>query len=217
MVRLQLSERRYPRCAWNAGNILDVPLDRTAEALSALHAQPISGKVGLYGVSRGAEHALLVTSLMARDEVPELPDAVAVHAPSDVICGAFIGANWRDTGDPGWQAWDPALRAWTWKGASDALLPTMPIEIERYVGPLLLTRGANDTMWSADLTRRLEARLRLHGRTPEVHVLPSQDHAPMDAGENAYHRCLIDFLHRALTEPLRAIVRNVGKIIFKST
>lgn len=185
--------------AWNAGNILDVPLDRTAEALSALHALPISGKVGLYGVSRGAEHALLVTSLMARDEVPELPDAVAVHAPSDVICGAFIGANWRDTGDPGWQAWDPALRAWTWKGASDALLPTMPIEIERYVGPLLLTHGANDTMWSADMTRRLAARLRLHGRTPEVHILPGQDHAPMGAGENAYHRCLIDFLHRALT------------------
>lgn len=90
--------------AWNAGNILDVPLDRTAEALAALHALPISGKVGLYGVSRGAEHALLCTSLMARDEVLGLPDAVAVHAPSDVICGAFIGANWRDSGDPGWQA-----------------------------------------------------------------------------------------------------------------
>ncbi len=139
--------------AWNAGNIQDVPLDRTAEALAALHALPISGKVGLYGVSRGAEHALLCTSLMARDEVLGLPDAVAVHAPSDVICGAFIGANWRDSGDPGWQAWDPALRAWTWKGVSDALLPTMPIEIERYAGPLLLTHGANDTMWSADMTR----------------------------------------------------------------
>ncbi len=193
--------------AWNAGNILDVPLDRTAEALSALHALPISGKVGLYGVSRGAEHALLVTSLMARDEVPELPDAVAVHAPSDVICGAFIGANWRDTGDPGWQAWDPALRAWTWKGASDALLPTMPIEIERYVGPLLLTHGANDTMWSADMTRRLAARLRLHGRTPEVHILPGQDHAPMGDGE----KCLSPLPDRfspssadgRLTEPLR--------------
>lgn len=35
---------------WNAGDIRDVALDRTAEALAVLHALPLSGKVGLYGV-----------------------------------------------------------------------------------------------------------------------------------------------------------------------
>ena len=67
---------------WNAGDIIDVPLDRTAEALAALRAHELSGnKIGLYGTSRGAEHALLLASLMARDGIAGLPDAVAVHSP----------------------------------------------------------------------------------------------------------------------------------------
>jgi len=34
---------------WNAGNIIDVPLDRTAEALVALRTHELSGdKIGLY-------------------------------------------------------------------------------------------------------------------------------------------------------------------------
>lgn len=70
-----------------------------------LHSLSLSGKVGLYGVSRGAEHALLVTSLMVRDGVHGLPDDVAAHAAPDVICGAFIGASFRDSGDPGWRCW----------------------------------------------------------------------------------------------------------------
>jgi|SRR5450631_4013422 hypothetical protein len=95
--------------SWNAGSIIDVPLDRTAEALAALRAFGLSGsKIGLYGASRGAEHALLLTSLMAKDGVAGLPDAVAVHTPPDVICGAFNARMWRDSGDPGWQPWDPA-------------------------------------------------------------------------------------------------------------
>lgn len=186
---------------WNAGDILNVSLDRTAEALAALHALPITGKVGLHGVSRGAEHALLVTSLMARDELQGLPDAVAVHAASDVICGAFIGASFRDSGDPGWRSWDPAERAWTWRGSSDDLLPTMPIEIERYPGPLFLSHGMQDTLWSAAMTQRLEARLRRANRNPEVHLLPGQDHNPSGEDENAFHRILIAFLLRTLGRP----------------
>lgn len=88
--------------AWNAGNIIDVPLDRTVEALEALRAFPFAGpKIGFYGVSRGAEHALLAASLMARDGIGSLPDAIAAHSPPDVICGAFDARRWRDAGDPG--------------------------------------------------------------------------------------------------------------------
>jgi hypothetical protein len=87
--------------AWNAGNIIEIPLDRTVEALAALRAFPYTGpKVGLSGVSRGAEHALLLASLMARDAVQGLPDAIAVHSPADVICGSFDARRWRDAGDP---------------------------------------------------------------------------------------------------------------------
>lgn len=82
-------------------HIRDVALDRPAEALAMLHSLLLSSKVGHYGASRGAEYALLVTSLMVWDGVPGLPDAVAVHAAPDVICGAFISANYRDSGNPG--------------------------------------------------------------------------------------------------------------------
>lgn len=185
--------------AWNAGDIIDVPLDRTADALAALRAHELAGrKIGLYGVSRGAEHALLLTSLMARDSVPGLPDAVAAHTPPDVICGAFEGKWWRDAGDPGWQSWDPGKRAWTWRGTSENLMPTAPIEIERFDGPLFLSHGTQDKMWSVDMTRRLSDRLMSHGRSPDVHFYDGEDHGFSSDGENRHYELLIDFFTRHL-------------------
>ena len=185
---------------WNAGNIIDVPLDRTVEALAALRAFPFAGpKVGLYGVSRGGEHALLLASLMARDAVNGLPDAIAVHTPADVICGAFDAREMRDAGDPGWQPWDPGKRAWTWRGSSDDLLPTTPIEIERYDGPLFISHGTNDRMWSVDMSRRLVARLSGHGKVPESHFYEGQDHTPDSEGANQHHERLIAFFARHLS------------------
>lgn len=186
--------------SWNAGNIIDVPLDRTAEALATLREFDLSGpKIGLYGASRGAEHALLLTSLMARDGLADLPDAVAAHSPPDVICGAFNAKMWRDAGDPGWQPWDPANRAWTWRGSSDQLLPTTLIEIERFGGPLFLSHGTRDATWSVDMTRRLWERLKHHGRTPEVHLYEGEGHGFSDDAENQQFERLVDFFTRHLS------------------
>ncbi|RCK48651.1 thioesterase [Thalassospira profundimaris] len=185
---------------WNAGNISDVPLDRTAEALDALRAfAPVKNdSVGLFGVSRGAEHALLVTCLMQRDGVGTLPDALAVHATSDVICGGFDARAYRDVGDPGWTAWDTARRAWTWQGKSDDLLPTTPIPVEKYAGPVFLSHGKKDTLWSWKMTERLAARLRSQGREPELHLYEDQDHVPDSEGENVFFDQLIGFFQRHL-------------------
>jgi len=185
--------------AWNAGNIEEVPLDRSVNALAALRAfDYTSDKLALYGVSRGAEHALLLTSLMAREGLPGLPDAVAAHSPPDVICGAFDARRYRDSGDPGWISWDPAKRAWSWRGSSDDLLPTTPIEIERFNGPLFLSHGTADRVWSADMTIRLTDRLRSSGRNPEVHYYEGQDHIPGSSVENEHHDHLVSFLERHL-------------------
>lgn len=185
---------------WNAGNIIDVPLDKTAEALVALRKFPFAGKkVGLYGASRGAEHALLLASLMARDGIQGIPDAIAAHSPPDVIRGAFDGREWRDAGDPGWQSWDPGKRAWTWRGSSDDLLPTTPIEIERFDGPLFLSHGTADSLWSVEMTRRLSERLQKHGRTPEVHFYEGQGHGSWGAAENDHNERLIAFFERHLS------------------
>ncbi len=184
---------------WNAGSIKDIALEKTVDALGALRSlDSCSGEVGLYGRSRGAEHALLLTSLMVRDGVEPLPSAVAVHAPSDVICGAFDAHYWRDNDDPGRRAWDPAERAWTWRGSSDALRPTTPIEIERYEGPIFISHGTADKMWSVEMTRRLEARLLGHNRRPEVHYYDGQPHTPTADAMNLHLRRLIAFFDRHL-------------------
>ncbi len=192
----------YPKGgnAWNAGHIEDVEISRTAEALDALRSFATgNGKVAVYGVSRGAEHALLLSSLMAQHSMDGLPDAVACLAAPDVVCGAFDSRSYRDSGDPGWQAWDPSRRAWTWNGSSDALLPTTPIEIEQYPGPLFLSVGLEDRTWSPDMTRRLEERRRKAHLPSEIHFYESEGHVPGSEGENRHHELLIQFLQRTLS------------------
>jgi dipeptidyl aminopeptidase/acylaminoacyl peptidase len=90
------------------------------------------------------------------------------------------------------------LRAWSWRGSSDDLLPTKPIEIERYGGPLFISHGTTDKVWSVDMTKRLAERLRQHGKSAEVHLYEGQDHIPSSAGENEHHELLISFFERHL-------------------
>lgn len=185
--------------AWNAGHIIDYPLDRSVEAFQALREFKFADeRVGLYGISRGAEHALLLGSLMARDKISGAPDAIAAHSPPDVVCGAFDVRNLRDSGDPGWQAWDVSKRAWTWRDSYEGLLPTTLIEVEHYPGPLLISHGTQDRMWSVEMTKRLEQRLREHGRSPEVHYYEGEDHIPSSSGQNKHYELLLNFFSKHL-------------------
>ncbi|MDF1793342.1 MAG: acyl-CoA thioester hydrolase/BAAT C-terminal domain-containing protein [Thalassobaculaceae bacterium] len=184
---------------WYAGDIVDVPLDRTQDALAEARADGLSnGRVGLFGVSRGAEHALLLTALMARDGETGLPDAVAAHAPSDVICGAFEPNVTRPWTDPKRASWDPAKLSWSWRGSTAGLMPAMPIEIERYDGPLLISHGVEDKVWTVDCTRRLEARLKAGGRAPEVHYYDGENHGLQPDAENLNNARLLSFFSRHL-------------------
>jgi dipeptidyl aminopeptidase/acylaminoacyl peptidase len=188
--------------AWHAGDIHEVDLDKTEEALRWLRAhEAVSGKVGLYGGSRGGEHALLLASLMARDGSLPLPDAVAAHSPCDTVVGAFIAGSWNPKER---ESWDPSKRAWRWRGSSDALLPTMPIEIERYPGPLFLSHGEADTVWTVECTSRLVARLEAAGRRPEVHVYPGEAHWFRAETFNLQLARLADFFRRHLDGNERA-------------
>ena len=66
------------------------------------------------------------------------------------------------------------------------------------MGPLYLSHGEQDSVWSVDMTRRLGARLRRAGRDPEMHYLPGQDHTPNGEAENEHHARLVSFLRRSL-------------------
>ena len=184
---------------WHAGDIVDVPLDRTVEAMAELRNSKLTtGTVGIYGVSRGAEHALLVASLMSKDGNAPLPDAVAVHSPPDVVCGGFRGDSMRHWSDPIRLPWDPALRSWTWHGSQEGLKPTDPIEIETYPGPLFLSHGEADQVWGVDCTRRLERRLRQAGREPQVCYYSDQDHGFDPEAETRHYAEVLSFFETTL-------------------
>jgi len=182
---------------WMAGEIRDVPLERTAEAMEAFRAVPeTGGKVGLWGVSRGGEQALLLASLLAEAGAP-LPDALAAHAPSDIVNGAFDPAGWLPEGDVRVRA-PVEGAAWTWQGTSARIGPGTEIAVERYPGPVFMSVGDADSIWDPGKTLRLKARLEDAGRTPEVLVMPGEDHAFTPEGENLLFSRLMGFFRAAL-------------------
>jgi acetyl esterase/lipase len=194
---------------WHAGDIHDVDLDHTEAALQWLRRhEAVSGRVGLLGGSRGAEHALLLASLMAKDGSPDLPEALAAHASSDTVVGAFIAsamapsASWHSGTKRGPFEGTPIelnpKRAWCWRGSSDQLLPGTAIEIERYSGPVFLSHGEEDDVWSVDRTRRLEARLIAAGRKAEIHYYRGEGHRLRPETHNLDQTRLVSFFRRHL-------------------
>jgi dienelactone hydrolase len=106
-----------------------IPLEYFARAVGWLRAQPVArGRpVILYGVSRGAEGALLIASFE-----PHLVDAVVAGSPSSEINGAYGG---------------PPGPAWTFRGKA---LPTdTPIPVGQIRVPVLLADGGQDTIWDS--------------------------------------------------------------------
>jgi len=93
----------------------DVDLKRTAAALSWLkESDYVSGhQVMLSGVSRGAEQAVLLTTLLARygatDQSVTVPDALFAHAPFGSVVGGF---NWRWGVEPHDFRWNVEMMAY---------------------------------------------------------------------------------------------------------
>ena len=89
-------------------------------------------RTALYGISRGAEQALLLMDYLAA-KFPELarPDAVALHAPFDQILPPFSG-NFQ-TGF-----------AYQWRGSHDALASGTVIPIATLGRPVSVSHGLID-------------------------------------------------------------------------
>jgi dienelactone hydrolase len=176
----------------------DIPVDRLQAARDWLRRQPgVDGeRIGLVGVSKGAEFALLAASRM-----PWVRSVVAV-VPSDVT----------------WEGWGPGTTAgqvasFSWQGRP---LPFVPyqgmaeemqgfstgapvrlrrpqdagraahaqavaaarIPVEQYAGPLLVIGGDDDQVWdSGGMARAIEASRRAAGRETEALVFPQAGHA----------------------------------------
>jgi acetyl esterase/lipase len=155
-------------------------------------------RIGLFGASRGAEKALLLAQILAEDGHPALPDAVAVHSPPDAVWPAYIFSDFH-TG----KAWagDWTRPAWSWKGTHERTRPGLPLAAEHYPGPIFLTQGEADQVWSAEMAHRLVARLTAAGRPPEAHFFDGEDHVlRCPANDEAFARRLAFFV-RTLSAP----------------
>jgi hypothetical protein len=101
-------------------------------------------KVAIWGMSMGAEQALLLASLVGKyKESMKLiePDAILADSPSDIVSPAFT----KERGD--------ALRRGekyvnsSWMFNNKKIKTRTPIDIQYYNGPVLITYFANDPVW----------------------------------------------------------------------
>lgn len=200
-------------CYWNMPGLprelIEVPVESVERACAFLHSRGYE-QVGIYGISKGGELALLAASLM-----PELTCAVAL-SPLDYVMPGITGSG----GLAGKGV--SARSSWTWRGEP---LPCAPggthlpylsivrrliterqldmrfvyermlagaseasaIKVEHINGPVLLVSPERDAMWPSDeACRRVERRLRECGHPWEVTRL-AYEHAshimvPMETG-----------------------------------
>ncbi|MEM9972861.1 MAG: acyl-CoA thioester hydrolase/BAAT C-terminal domain-containing protein [Pseudomonadota bacterium] len=178
---------------FGAGPIRDVDLRAVPAAVAALAAHPRCCGAGLFGWSRGGEMALLAAVLAGPAAIP----ALALHAPSDTVNGAFDPEEMRRTGRV--RTADPnGPRAWVWAGEEAALTPGAPIEIERYEGPVFLSVGTADEVWDHRMTLRLADRLAAAGRPADLLLAEGEGHGYSFPREPELWARLIAFFERAL-------------------
>ena len=72
------------------------------------------------------------------------------------------------------------------------------IQIELYEGPVFLSHGTEDKMWSVEMTKRLEEKLKNRKSHFEVHYYEGEDHICRGEADNKHHELLIQFFKRFL-------------------
>ena len=184
-------------------DIDDIPLESTQAALAAMRQElePFDCGLGLFGISRGAERALLLAQLLAEDGCAEAPDAIAVHSPPDETWPAFIASVFM-TGRP-W-AGDRHRPAWSWRGRHERTRPGIPLGTTLMRYPVFLTQGTEDRTWDADMSRRLVTRMMAAGRAPEAHFFDGEDHIFRAPARNREWELMIDFFSQHLPTGTRS-------------
>lgn len=178
-------------------DVIDVNLERTIEAINWLQAEPVmDGKpVALYGVSRGAEQALILAG-MKHPAIPKL-GAIATHAATSMIVQGW-SHDWDGRPDA------VAINAKAWRFQGCYFQPGDPIEIQNYRGPVFLHHGMKDTehgpSWYAANSAILEAKLSTRGLryVVETHYPADEGHVLSAAGMENLQGKLLAFFERHL-------------------
>lgn len=161
-----------------------IPIDFLETAAKRLHFMGYE-KVGLWGISKGAELALTAGSLL-----PELVNAVVAVAPMSTVCQGFTmekgisiaaGSSWKFHGkEVPYTAYglekfpighvlrkSVQVRELTMYDLYLPLVqnptPAAVIQVEKITGPILLISSKMDTMWPSDLAaKQIIKRLQEH-------------------------------------------------------
>ncbi len=182
--------------------LCEVPLETFVEAAGLLRRRGAE-RVGVLGVSKGAEAALAVSTLS------DCFDAVIALSPTSVV--------WANLG-PGPDGRErPYRSSWTWRGRAlpfvpyddswtqtepegvpvavlgwyerslatySDRLPAAALSVERTTAELVLVAGGADRMWpSLRFARRLADRHGTTGRTAALFSHPDAGHRPVFPGE----------------------------------
>jgi dienelactone hydrolase len=179
-------------------SFIDIPVDRLEQARGWLLQQPgVDGtRIALYGVSKGAEFALIAASRM-----PWVSAVVAV-VPSDVVWegwgmgvapGQRSSYSWQGNALPfvpyrgiesefaGFQTGaEVRLRRPHDGGRADhpAAVEPARIRVEDIAGPVLVIGGGDDQVWdSGGMASAIAARRAAAGRPTEALIYPQAGHA----------------------------------------
>lgn len=138
--------------------LTSIPLEYFQKALKMLVAQPgvDASKMFVWGVSRGAEAALLLGV-----HYPDLVHGVIAGVPSALVFG-----DYPSTGQPAWTlqgAAVPFVPGNDFNTTNLGKYPEAIIPVEKIKGPIFTVCGGADTVWTscsyaADITQRLAAR-----------------------------------------------------------
>lgn len=159
-----------------------VPIDTLEAAVKRLHEMGCE-KVGLWGISKGAELALTAGSLL-----PGLVNAVVAVAPMSTVCQGFAkgkgielmpGSSWSFHGQEvpytpfGYEKAPYGAILWKSLKAREVTMfdlylpmvrrpvPEAVIKVENITGPILLISSKMDTMWPSEpAAERVMERLR---------------------------------------------------------
>ena len=161
-----------------------VPIDSLEAAAKRLHDMGYK-KVGLWGISKGAELALLAGSLL-----PGLVNAVIAVAPMNIVCQGFAkekgisfvpGSSWSFHGEEvpyssyGMEKFPFGHILWKSLRIRDVTMydlylplvqnpdPAAVIQVEKITGPVLLISSKMDNMWPSELAaKQITKRLQEH-------------------------------------------------------
>jgi dienelactone hydrolase len=223
-------------CWWDCGRdvrsepfanlMADIEIKDVVDAMEWFQKTELVQKnkgLAVYGISKGAELAMVLASLSDQPAFKFKLRALVAHSPTDVIeKGSNI--NWLDSRcwvckegvkECSYQQafWSRAcgkidgdftpadrdsLPMWRWQGTRLKL--NSRIEIEKFTGAILITAGDNDTDWSSDQGRvaRIESALKKAGRKAQVRIFPGEEHSFSLEAEQKRKALVDQFLHQTL-------------------